>query len=156
MRISDWSSDVCSSDLGIVGVAVPRTEQRQTVGLVETQADRRFGHLVDVAHQRAVDDIFVVRGGQATRRRAGREDGIVVNEIALAFEKPRLMLPARVEVAPAIVADRGEGGFEFVLELTPLRRAARLRLERNLAAIGLEHEIHDENGRASCWERGWQ
>src|SRR3546814_5077365 len=91
MRISDWSSDVCSSDLG--------------------------------------------------------EDRIVVNEIALAFEQHRLMLPAGVEVEPAIVADRDEGGFKLVLELPPLRRDARLRLDRNLAEIGLEHEIDDALGR---------
>src|SRR5690606_13888785 len=65
----------------IVRVAAARAEQRQAVGLVETQADRRLGHLVDIAHQRAVDHIFVARGGEATRGRTGREDGVVVNEI---------------------------------------------------------------------------
>src|SRR3546814_466424 len=57
------------------------------------------------------------------------------------------MLPAGVEVEPAIVADRDEGGFKLVLELPPLRRDARLRLDRNLAEIGLEHEIDDALGR---------
>src|SRR5690606_9605973 len=38
-----------------------RAEQAQTVGLVEAQAHRRFGDLVDVAHQRAVDDILIAR-----------------------------------------------------------------------------------------------
>src|SRR3546814_1213807 len=57
------------------------------------------------------------------------------------------MLPAGVEVEPAIVADRDEGGFKLVLELPPLRRDARLRLDRNLAEVGLEHEIDDTFGR---------
>src|SRR3546814_19065079 len=91
MRISDWSSDVCSSDLG--------------------------------------------------------EDRIVVNEIALAFEQHRLMLPAGVEVEPAIVADRDEGGFKLVLELPPLRRDARLRLDRTLAEVGLERSEERRVGK---------
>src|SRR3546814_19182975 len=57
------------------------------------------------------------------------------------------MLPAGVEVEPAIVADRDEGGFKLVLELPPLRRDARLRLDRNLAEVGLEHEIDETFGR---------
>src|SRR3546814_5692548 len=35
MRISDWSSDVCSSDLYITAVSVPESQPRFTAGLVQ-------------------------------------------------------------------------------------------------------------------------
>src|SRR3546814_4905090 len=35
MRISDWSSDVCSSDLYITAVSVPASKPRFTAGLVQ-------------------------------------------------------------------------------------------------------------------------
>src|SRR3546814_6626727 len=38
MRISDWSSDVCSSDLGVGGIAVMRLQRRE---FVETLAQQR-------------------------------------------------------------------------------------------------------------------
>src|SRR3546814_5912082 len=42
MRISDWSSDVCSSDLAAVAVALDRAAQdRVAVGLGHVDAERR-------------------------------------------------------------------------------------------------------------------
>src|SRR3546814_1549609 len=57
------------------------------------------------------------------------------------------MLPARVEVEPAVGADRDEGRFQLALELAALRRHPRLRLCRHLPEIGLEHEIDHALGR---------
>src|SRR3546814_20211954 len=71
MRISDWSSDVCSSDLAIVG-EVARTyfnlrglqeslrvarenadNQRETLRLVDARLDAGRGHGIDTARPRA-------------------------------------------------------------------------------------------------------
>src|SRR3546814_14127181 len=41
MRISDWSSDVCSSDLNI-GVSIPLPQLAQSLGISSRQLQRRF------------------------------------------------------------------------------------------------------------------
>src|SRR3546814_10273773 len=65
MRISDWSSDVCSSDLGGVGDHLVRGEQRDRAA-----ADRipdsplRRAAAVRVGHVRVRDGFAAVRPGQ--------------------------------------------------------------------------------------------
>src|SRR3546814_9600928 len=54
MRISDWSSDVCSSDL-IVGLAVAVLERRQ---IVEQIAEVDVGAEVGTVEPEDLDDIF--------------------------------------------------------------------------------------------------
>src|SRR3546814_4675470 len=56
MRISDWSSDVCSSDLQVVGVLDPDRDADEIVGdgerLLAFERDRQVGHRGGVACQR--------------------------------------------------------------------------------------------------------
>src|SRR3546814_6696605 len=43
MRISDWSSDVCSSDLGVYRILIPRTDLDVTVGEVAIRPSFALG-----------------------------------------------------------------------------------------------------------------
>src|SRR3546814_3119908 len=59
MRISDWSSDVCSSDLDIEGVATDLQAEQAGVGLVVQIAGQRTafflaGEVAEVGGQRHV------------------------------------------------------------------------------------------------------
>src|SRR3546814_15077892 len=45
MRISDWSSDVCSSDLEGLEVATANSQQRNLRGLHDAEVRRSFGQL---------------------------------------------------------------------------------------------------------------
>src|SRR3546814_10339885 len=51
MRISDWSSDVCSSDLGAYGLAIPPRFSTNRLSLL----DRGFAYAI--AHIRGGDDM---------------------------------------------------------------------------------------------------
>ena len=122
----------------IADTARAGAEKAEAVGLVEPQACRQVGDLVEIADDRAVDDIGVAGRQQATPR---------VAKVALALEQHRLMLPPPVQVEAAILPDRDDRGFQLALELPALRRDARLALHRHLFEIGLEHEIHHAIGR---------
>src|SRR3546814_3615616 len=69
MRISDWSSDVCSSDLSFYGARISR--QRTRV-LVCSQRTRRYlpmlGRRAAIRGQR----LLVLRQGRQTGRKIGR------------------------------------------------------------------------------------
>src|SRR3546814_14959862 len=78
MRISDWSSDVCSSDL-IFAARVDRQGDGQRT-VVNGAGDQR-----GVAHQRAEPDV------------AGADDGVA--------RQPDRIGPAAERVAAAVVAD---------------------------------------------------
>src|SRR3546814_20024407 len=47
MRISDWSSDVCSSDLQFVALAVPQPDRRQRDAVEAIGLDPRIMRLVE-------------------------------------------------------------------------------------------------------------
>src|SRR3546814_2483717 len=76
MRISDWSSDVCSSDLS---VSPDRTQARNRSSL-RLLAGRRMVQLVGlhqplrIAAPRRPAEIFVARPGDPLHRRDGGED----------------------------------------------------------------------------------
>src|SRR3546814_7329338 len=63
MRISDWSSDVCSSDLGN-GADDPRSDLTRTLH-ASLPADRftTIGHQENVAHWMPAIDIFALSSG---------------------------------------------------------------------------------------------
>src|SRR3546814_6092413 len=87
MRISDWSSDVCSSDLGVavvpVGTALPHLEpvmpRLAKADTIETQAR----HAIHVGRQQ---DAVPVDRGVPTVNRAGRQGigDVQIDGIALA------------------------------------------------------------------------
>src|SRR3546814_8883212 len=54
MRISDWSSDVCSSDLGLI--ARPRTDFKHTVGGLELEFLGKAG--LDLGCQHAFAGVY--------------------------------------------------------------------------------------------------
>src|SRR3546814_19136872 len=68
MRISDWSSDVCSSDL--LNLQVLERQERQ----IEHAAERRFAGRIRDAHDAAVDgaDLDAV-ADRSEERRVGNE-----------------------------------------------------------------------------------
>src|SRR3546814_10156585 len=59
MRISDWSSDVCSSDLALVGVGIIARQQPAPVAEHAVEAGRALPILsAALAAQRRADTIF--------------------------------------------------------------------------------------------------
>src|SRR3546814_13626037 len=90
MRISDWSSDVCSSDLALVGAAcnrtiTPRERIREAVGLGirVTQATRRniratasIGAVAvepQIAWRRQIPEVGEAHFDRSEERRVGKE-----------------------------------------------------------------------------------
>src|SRR3546814_10388562 len=70
MRISDWSSDVCSSDLGHGhNSLIRRGDGRQ--GKHEGRREAHF-ELVDPPHHRAACDLAVLEANVDARRQGGR------------------------------------------------------------------------------------
>src|SRR3546814_15777703 len=78
MRISDWSSDVCSSDLGWVYIMADRYRGTMYVG-VTADLPRRI-----MQHREGTGSDFCVRYGLARLAWAERLDSI---EDAIVFEK---------------------------------------------------------------------
>src|SRR3546814_12062693 len=119
MRISDWSSDVCSSDLGIQcsQVLAHRTRQRGLLGPLHISA-RHAALAVRVG----LDDAGVGRDpfaanelfGQATLQDLFEHEsqGVVVAEPAMPVLRKRLVVGYRILPAKAAEPDRtsvGEG-----------------------------------------------
>src|SRR3546814_4210370 len=84
MRISDWSSDVCSSDLFVVGADVldPEPLRRLEVeldgGHLPRATDRiarldRYLRSVEGAATLVEDELEVLRRGRSEERRVGKE-----------------------------------------------------------------------------------
>src|SRR3546814_9001074 len=97
MRISDWSSDVCSSDLGPVHVRVGRDVGVVVAhGAVDLAAERHRGQLLALALQ-ARDDVgdFLAdgggRGGLAVGAREHRQCGVLVRSEEHTSELQSLM-----------------------------------------------------------------
>src|SRR3546814_6050433 len=59
MRISDWSSDVCSSDLGLLLLSAPRLLGRRLRGLLAAPCLAAFGAAPQRVHQ--ADDLLLLR-----------------------------------------------------------------------------------------------
>src|SRR3546814_8801624 len=71
MRISDWSSDVCSSDLSTMTPEGRRENRKQLVGLEALDAQTRIpvgGHVVDASFK-----AIPVRSQRSEERRVGQE-----------------------------------------------------------------------------------
>src|SRR3546814_8353240 len=67
MRISDWSSDVCSSDLALArqaAVADEGAEQQPVERQQRTQPDERAGHVVDAVESARPDNQVKAGKGQ--------------------------------------------------------------------------------------------
>src|SRR3546814_2299197 len=81
MRISDWRSDVCSSDLGDhVGAGRPRgaDADADVAGAGAGVALGHVGGALDVAGQDMVDRLALLHGGvERVDRRAGNAEGDV-------------------------------------------------------------------------------
>src|SRR3546814_6199256 len=89
MRISDWSSDVCSSDLDEGRVkSIDRIDQAALLA-----------HLLEQARRHAA----------AEQRREGREDVVVIVEVADAIEAEQQMDLLEVALLAAIAAPVGRG-----------------------------------------------
>src|SRR3546814_5539085 len=69
MRISDWSSDVCSSDLLLVSVVIPFHTQRETNGYLRRALESIERQTIDGVQVIAVRD--EERQGAAATRHAG-------------------------------------------------------------------------------------
>src|SRR3546814_15088673 len=82
MRISDWSSDVCSSDLQVVGVLDPDRDADEIVGdgerLLAFERDRRVGH----------------RGGMACQRLGAAKAHRQLHDLEIVEKAERLFLAA--------------------------------------------------------------
>src|SRR3546814_6917199 len=120
MRISDWSSDVCSSDLGIAGAAADIGRQRH--------AQRKGGGLrLRQVEEAGADEEVGGRAEYGDRTAAAEQPALVVAEVDAVAEQR-----ARAEQAEALV-DRG-------VALRPGKQAAhRLDLAAVLAERSEEH-----------------
>src|SRR3546814_14693784 len=129
MRISDWSADVCSSDLRAVGVGQQRVVERRAGDLLDVLAPALV--VLDAVDRQADDlDVALVplrlQGGYAPE--LGGADRRVVLGVR-EEDGPAVALPL-VEVDGALGAVSGEVG-SFVSQA-------------------------NEIGRASCRERVWK
>src|SRR3546814_17076410 len=88
MRISDWSSDVCSSDLSI-GSAVSQVLACRFGGCIRSRARLHYSPALGVRDNDVFDDFYVERSGTLYQREccnkvliAGRRisPGVMVNE----------------------------------------------------------------------------
>src|SRR3546814_17544570 len=80
MRISDWSSDVCSSDLGVYRISIPRTDLDVTVGEVAIRPSFALGSyaaFLGTPDDATVVGDLVLRGDEVNprseERRVGKE-----------------------------------------------------------------------------------
>src|SRR3546814_1769993 len=69
MRISDWSSDVCSSDLGL---GASRGSGQSSISSLPLQLQRRF-HLLPGAAGEAMDIYAFALARRSEERRVGKE-----------------------------------------------------------------------------------
>src|SRR3546814_4150769 len=75
MCISDWSSDVCSSDLDVHAQPVARVLVNEAPIRAHEQASRRFRQAVDVHHPVAAGAVFDGARGRLQARRKAVEQG---------------------------------------------------------------------------------
>src|SRR3546814_19584968 len=110
MRISDWSSDVCSSDLCAGALRPGQRHRHPRIGQRRRQALAEYGDVpgaVDVEAEIALADLVPDvgdRGVAHTRRPAIVEDSLVERQRA-----PEA-LAAEVPVAAAVAPQRGVDG----------------------------------------------
>src|SRR3546814_18650705 len=75
MRISDWSSDVCSSDLRFAGVAIDITERKANeAALVAAKEEREF--ILQLAERQRIESdagAIMAIGAEALGRRLGAD-----------------------------------------------------------------------------------
>src|SRR3546814_5985911 len=106
MRISDWSSDVCSSDLGkrIVVTAGPTHEPIDPVRYIANRSSGKQGFAIAQALAALGADVTLVAGPVALPTPAGvrRVDVETAREMAAAVDD---LLPADAAVMVAAVAD---------------------------------------------------
>src|SRR3546814_1198795 len=73
MRISDWSSDVCSSDLRRAALRLGREIGAQDVGAQARGVLQGFGRALPDRRTLALDDFELVGGDRSEERRVGKE-----------------------------------------------------------------------------------
>src|SRR3546814_10362499 len=112
MRISDWSSDVCSSDLGVGGLA-GRQLHHQEAAPVDRQVERVLG-LHDVAL--AGDAVDRRRLHAEAKLHAGRHDGAGIRRGRA--DAPQVLVQQVLELR-AVALERSE---EHTSELQSLMR----------------------------------
>src|SRR3546814_16602026 len=115
MRMSDWSSDVCSSDLLHVTVLVDRAGHREIL------ADRHLGEGgeqgVELGAGRAVavDAAVGLLEHQAGRERQRSVDGEVAREVGGEDQKALgVEGPAQIDLALDVRSEERRGGKEWV------------------------------------------
>src|SRR3546814_7476244 len=120
MRISDWSSDVCSSDLEAAGVLTEMPRRAHELAReIERQAEPAVGEVEVQRLDVALFDAFLRPGPDLRGQRADKIFG----------EAERL----------ADVAQRALGAI-----------ADDRRAERGMvAAVGVEHPLHDEDRKST-------
>src|SRR3546814_5170469 len=137
MRISDWSSDVCSSDLG---------DDRNIEGVAEADEARRLFRAGDVEH---AGEHHRLVGDDADRAAldpaeaaddVGGVGGLDLEEIALVDRLPDQL----VHIVGLVRAVRDQG-VEAVL--MPVPRIGR-RPRRQVVAVGERQEIEEVAGRS--------
>src|SRR3546814_4174679 len=133
MRISDWSSDVCSSDLGLVDQAQRTVEvvddRRQR--LVELVRERRR-HLADRHHPRGEQQLFLLRLARVERLDA-------LADVDRGQQRQRLAVVLRlapVQRIPAPAVRRAHfGGFGVVERAVAQPRQQLLRSEEHTSEL---------------------
>src|SRR3546814_17679083 len=129
MRISDWSSDVCSSDLQIEVHREIKTAPQQAV-----QIERLLAYIVDSEHRTVEDDrsaIFLLSGGAAVDdlRSLHRGDRVLQPDVVIIDRRAKPTQAGRRENG----ADgEGVGAFGLTVGIARLRRAQTRSEERRV------------------------
>src|SRR3546814_18790064 len=133
MRISDWSSDVCSSDLADRQIALDLALDDQTAGDIANHRTAEY-----IAHLRNADDLFARLGAEQARNGAGHVvDDLVDDRVVADVDTGILDTLARSAIGADVEADDD-----------------RLRCDRQLYIRIVEAtERGRQIGRASCGER---
>src|SRR3546814_4240479 len=94
MRIRDWSSDVCSSDLVAVRVDEALARPRLVVGRVNLDLDLRVE--TEMPTLGTIGNALAARRGEVTRRRFGRAE---VDHVGGQFDLLRLLTEDALDLA---------------------------------------------------------
>src|SRR3546814_15972531 len=115
MRISDWSSDVCSSDLVTVEAV-----DREKIAVLEVEGARILVRNVQIIDRRGRDDL----NARGQRLRAAGDFADEGPTHVGGDRGDRAGLPARIA---AITGDRGQQNFVVVIDVESGRASCRER-----------------------------
>src|SRR3546814_671047 len=138
MRISDWSSDVCSSDL-------MKGTYFLTQKVARTMVDAgRPGKIVNIASTAAFKPDFQLAAYNAAKA------GVVSLTRSLCTE----LAPYRILVNTVVPGPIRTTNTEPIYADPAIQKMIAQRVP--LGAPGEPDDIGNAIGRASCWEKGWQ